>query len=114
ISPREQVDFLRRLVNRDLPVSADAIAKTMEIVERRDIDGGWRAWGKTGMAYPRQADGTFDYRRPWGWYAGWAQRGARTAVFARLLQDEKKQEPRTSLRARDGILADLPAILARD
>lgn len=114
ISPREQVDFLRRLVNRDLPVSADAMAKTMEIVERRDMTGDWDVQGKTGMAYPRKADGTFDYRRPWGWYVGWAQRGGRTVVFARLLQDERKQAPRTSLRARDGILADLPAILARD
>ena len=114
ISPREQVDFLRRLVKRELPVSAEAMAKAMEIVEEREMAGGWRAWGKTGMAYPRKADGAFDYRRPWGWYVGWARRDGRTVVFARLLQDERKQEPRTSLRARDGILAELPAILARD
>ena len=112
ISPREQVAFLRRLVNHELPVSSEAMDSAMEIVEGRDIADGWRAQGKTGMAYPRKADGNFDYARPWGWYVGWARRDDRTVVFARLLQDEKKQEPRTSLRARDGILAELPGILA--
>lgn len=114
ISPREQVAFLAKLVNHELPVSADAMDAAVEIVERKDIADGWRVQGKTGMAYPRKADGNFDYARPWGWYVGWARRDDRTVVFARLLQDEKKEEPRTSLRARDGILAELPAILAKN
>ncbi|UNK39098.1 class D beta-lactamase [Shinella sp. H4-D48] len=114
ISPREQVAFLAKLVNHELPVSANAMDAAMEIVEGKDIAGGWHAQGKTGMAYPRKADGSFDYAKPWGWYVGWARRDDRTVVFARLLQDEKKEEPRTSLRARDGILAELPAILAKN
>ncbi|MGB3877719.1 MAG: class D beta-lactamase [Shinella zoogloeoides] len=112
ISSREQVEFLKKLVNHELPVSAEAMDAAMEIVEGRDIADGWRAQGKTGMAYPRKTDGNFDYARPWGWYVGWARREDRTVVFARLMQDEKKQEPRTSLRARDGILEELPGILA--
>ena len=112
ISPREQVEFLKKLVNHDLPVSAEAMDAAMEITEGRDIADGWQAQGKTGMAYPRKADGSFDYARPWGWYVGWARRDDRTVVFARLVQDEKKQEPRVSLRARDSILKELPAILA--
>ena len=114
ISPREQVEFLKKLVNHELPVSAEAMDLAMEITERRELADGWQAQGKTGMAYPRKADGNFDYARPWGWYVGWARRDDRTVVFARLLQDEKKQEPRTSLRARDGILKELPDILATD
>ncbi len=114
ISPREQIAFLRKLVNHDLPVSSDAMDAAMKIVEGREIGDGWHAQGKTGMAYPRQADGTFNYNTPWGWYVGWASRGEQTVVFARLVQDEKKQEPRTSLRARDSILAELPGILATE
>jgi beta-lactamase class D len=112
ISPREQVAFLRKLVTHELPVAADAMDRAMQIIERRDIADGWGVQGKTGMAYPRQADGSFDYARPWGWYVGWARREGRTVVFARLVQDEKKLEPRTSLRARDSILKELPGILA--
>ena len=114
ISPREQVGFLRKLVNRELPVSAEAMDAAMEIVEGRDIADGWRAQGKTGMAYSQKPDGTRNYGRPWGWYVGWATRDDRTVVFARLMQDETKQETRVSLRARDGILAELPGILARN
>ena len=112
ISPREQVAFLRKLVNHELPASAEAMDSAMGIVEGRDIADGWRAQGKTGMAYPRKADGKFDYASPWGWYVGWAHRDDRTVVFARLMQDEKKQESSPSLRARDGILEELPGILA--
>ena len=112
ISPREQVAFLKKLVNHELPVSAGAMDRAMDILERRDLADGWRAQGKTGMAYPRKADGNFDYARPWGWYVGWVRRDDRTVVFARLIQDEKKQEPRTSLRAQDSILKDLPGLLA--
>jgi beta-lactamase class D len=114
ISPREQVEFLKKLVNHELPVASDAMDRAMEIVERRDIEDGWGVQGKTGMAYSRKADGTPEYGRPYGWYIGWARRDERTVVFARLIQDEKKQEPRTSLRARDSILKELPGILATD
>lgn len=114
ISPREQIEFLKKLVNHELPVSAEAMDAAMAIIERRDIADDWGVQGKTGMAYPRKADGNFDYNKPWGWYVGWARREERTVVFARLVQDEKKQEPRTSLRARDSILQELPGILATD
>lgn len=112
ISPSEQVTFLKKLVNHELPVSTDAMDAAMEIVEGRDIADGWRAQGKTGMAYSQKPDGTRNYSRPWGWYVGWARRDDRTVVFVRLIQDEKKQEPRASLRARDSILDELPGILA--
>ena len=113
ISPREQAAFLRALVLDSLPVRLDAMRHAREIIEHYSV-GDWVIRGKTGTAYPRRADRSFDYARGWGWYVGWARRDGRTVVFARLLQDERKQEPRTSLRARDGILAELPAILARD
>ena len=61
---------------------------------------------KSRTGSPRKADGKFDYDRAWGWYVDWARRDERTVVFARLVQDEKKQEPRTSLRARDSILEE--------
>ena len=112
ISPREQVEFLKRLVNHELPVAGEAMDSAMAILERRDIADGWGVQGKTGMAYPRKKGGDFDYARPWGWYVGWASRDERTVVFARLVQDKRRQEPRASLRARDSILEELPGILA--
>lgn len=109
ISPAEQVVFLGNLVERRLPVSPDAIEKTESIVESQTA-AGWTLSGKTGSAYPRKADGSFDRARAWGWYVGWARRGGRTLVFARLDQDETRQSVSGGLRARDALLAEWDAL----
>lgn len=106
ISPREQVGFLSRLLNRELPVSKAAVERTIAIVENRDLPGGWRVSGKTGGAYPRNADGSFARNRGWGWYVGWARRGDTALVFARLAQDERRHRGSPGHRARDAFLAD--------
>lgn len=105
ISPTEQVSFLRNLINGTLPVSGNAAARTIEIVENWQSEGGWTTSGKTGSAYPRQADGTFDRAAGWGWFVGWAQKGDRTLVFARLNQDERRERVSGGLRARDDLIA---------
>lgn len=110
ISPREQVDFLARLLTRELPVSKAAIERTIEIVEGRPMPDGWQVSGKTGGAYPRNADGSFNRARGWGWYVGWARKDAITVVFARLTQDERRQQGSPGLRARDAFLADWPRL----
>lgn len=111
ISPIEQVAFLRRLVNRQLPVTAHAFDMVGRIVETRPAAGGFTAHGKTGMAYPRKANGEFDEARAYGWYVGWATRGSQTVVFARLDQDSRHETTSASFRARDSFLAELPSLL---
>ena len=106
ISPNEQVAFLARLVNRTLPVSRDAMDLTASIMEPRALAGGWTAHGKTGGAYPRRADGSFDRTRGWGWFVGWAERDGRRVVFARLDQDESASKGSPGLRTRDAFIAD--------
>jgi beta-lactamase class D len=110
ISPLEQIAFLRRLYRRELPVSADAHAMTDRIVEATRLPSGWIVHGKTGSAYPRQADGTFDRARGWGWFVGWATRGDSALVFARLNQDEKRVAGPAGIRARDAFLAEFSAL----
>lgn len=113
ISPLEQVAFLKRLVKRQLPISARATDMTLAVVEKTTLPGRLVVSGKTGMAYPRQADGSLDESRPWGWFVGWTTHGDRTYVFARLMQDEKKTRGSTGVRCREALLAELPGILAR-
>lgn len=112
ISPREQVRFLTRMLAGDLPVSRDAIAKTMSIVEDFRSADGSTVRGKTGSAYPRKADGSFDRTRGWGWFVGWTEYDGRMMVFARLAQDDKRHSVSGGLRARDSFLQDFPAIAA--
>lgn len=111
ISPLEQVAFLRKLVNRQLPVSAGAYERTARITAAGKLPNGWELHGKTGSGFPAKAGGGLDTRHAYGWYVGWAIKGERTLIFARLLQDEKREETRAGLRARDDLTAQLPAIL---
>ncbi len=107
VSPYEQVVFLRRLVNHELPVSAQAIAKAEDVVEVSPAaaGGGWQVHGKTDTAYPHDGSGVSDKAHAYGWYVGWATKGARTLLVARLDQDERADPVPTGLRTRAALLA---------
>jgi beta-lactamase class D len=109
ISAVEQVAFVRRMVQRQLPVSRSAIDRTMAIMPVAS-SGGWRINGKTGTGFQQRADGTSDSDRQVGWFVGWAQREGRTLVFARVIEDERREDVRAGLRARDALVADWPAL----
>jgi beta-lactamase class D len=112
IAPVEQVAFLRNLVNRTLPASPQAMEMSLAIVERWATPGGWTVAGKTGSAYPRLADGTLDRTRGWGWFVGWAEREGEVLVFARLNQDERREDVSGGPRARDQLLAQWDEVAA--
>ncbi|MEG0882146.1 MAG: class D beta-lactamase [Janthinobacterium sp.] len=110
ISPLEQLGFLRKLVNDQLPVSKQAMEQTRRLTRLADVDG-WQVHGKTGAAFPRKADGSWDEARGYGWFVGWASKGERTIVFARLVQDEQKGAQSAGLRTREAMLKELPSLL---
>jgi beta-lactamase class D len=56
-------------------------------------------------------NGTHDEEQACGWFVGWAIKEGRTVLFARLIQDEKKESLRAGLRARTDFLAEAPALL---
>jgi beta-lactamase class D len=109
ISPEEQVAFLRKLVNRTLPVAPGVFEKVYEAVETTPLPNGMIVHGKTGSAFPRQADGSFDRTHPYGWFVGWAEQEGRTIIFARLDQAEKKGAG-GGKRVRERLLKELPAL----
>ncbi|WP_377705797.1 class D beta-lactamase [Pseudoduganella sp. UC29_71] len=111
ISPLEQAAFLRKVVRRELPLSAQAYAMTARIMPRRTLANGWEVFGKTGTASAVLPDGGDDDTRQYGWYVGWASKGQRTVVFARLVLDAKQDDAMGGPRARAALLRDLPARL---
>jgi beta-lactamase class D len=108
ISPLEQVSFLERVVNRQLSLRARAYDMTSQITR---LPHGWDIHGKTGTGFPPAPDGTDDTAHGYGWFVGWATKGPQTVVFARLVQDEKKEPGAAGLRARATFLNELPALL---
>ncbi|MDP9602811.1 UNVERIFIED_ORG: beta-lactamase class D [Variovorax paradoxus] len=108
ISAEEQLAFMRRIVRRQLPVSAHAFDMTALIASYGAPVDGWAVHGKTGTGSPG-SDNRYDASRAYGWYVGWATKGERRLVFARLIQDEQALKPNAGLRARDELLQLLQA-----
>jgi beta-lactamase class D len=72
ISPREQVEFLEKLLAHELDLSLDAQEKTREIMAWEEEWDGWKLYGKTGG----------DNK----WFIGWIEKeGAQPIVFAQYL-----------------------------
>ena len=107
ISPHEQVDFLRRMIGGQLPVSADAVEKTAAITDYGTKGDGWHVHGKTGAGLPRGSDGELLRGQPFGWFVGWAEKDGREVVFARLIRDGERQKTAPGFRARDGVIEAL-------
>lgn len=113
ISPLEQIAFLEKLVNRQLPVDAHAYDMTSQITEVAQLSDGWDVHGKPGSGFPHNADGTIDEAHGYGWFVGWATKGTRTVVFARLVQEDKVMRGTAGVRARDAFMKELPGLLER-
>jgi beta-lactamase class D len=111
ISALEQVAFLEKLVNRQLPVSAKAYAMTARITALGSLPTGWEVHGKTGTGFRLKIDGTVDTTRQVGWFVGWAAKGTRQVVFARCVQDDTPQPDRAGLRVRSRFMQELPELL---
>lgn len=110
ISPDEQARFLRRLLDRALPVSERAQATTAAILPQFSADDGWTVWGKTGSGPQRNADGTTDRNRPQGWFVGWAERNGGRVVFARMEVGDRASDTPGGMAARAALLAALPGM----
>lgn len=111
ISPLEQIGFLRRIVKRELPVSAHAYDMTASILDLGMISGGWHLFGKTGTGSPGD-NGVYDRSRAYGWFVGWVQKGERRLVFVHLIQDAQATAPNAGIRARDQLIEELPVLAA--
>jgi beta-lactamase class D/beta-lactamase regulating signal transducer with metallopeptidase domain len=110
ISPVEQVAFLSSMLNRRLPLSEQAYEMTARLTELDALPNGWKVHGKTGTAAPVLANGRDDEKHRYGWFVGWATKGSRTVVFARLVLEDR-QHAAAGTRTRQAFLRDLPAQL---
>jgi len=112
ISAEEQIAFLYKMRKRQFPLRPKAYDLTFSIVPTYPLAEGWTAHGKSGSGWQRGPDGAIDRNRQQGWFIGWASKGARTVLFARLILDETKIEPYGGARAREGLIQDLPRLVS--
>ncbi len=107
VSPVEQTAFLRRLLAGKMPVSAQAHEMTRAIIPTFQADG-WTVQGKTGTTGIGSV-GTD--KRSLGWFVGWAEKGGRQIVFARLVVDTKRTDMPKGLATRAAFLKELPGLI---
>lgn len=110
ISPIEQVGFLRSIVSRKLPLSAEAYDMTSAVLPAFQA-GDWRVQGKTGSGWLSNKAGKVDANHPFGWFVGWAEKNGRKLVFARLVVDDDRANSRMGLKVRAAFLEQLPSLV---
>ena len=102
ISAREQVHFLRRLVQLELPVATDTLQKSKGIM-RAETGDNWALYAKTGWGLDESGPDI-------GWYVGWVENeDTGTYVFALnldVLSDDDLAKRKTTARA---VLTELGA-----
>lgn len=116
VSPGEQIAFLRKLINNELPVSAQAQAFTREILFLGILpnETDWKMYGKTGSGWQRGPDGVLNPDRQFGWFIGWAVKDDRQLIFTYLIKDEDKNPEFAGPRAREGLTMALEDFLSSE
>ena len=111
ISPREQAEFLRKLVRRELGLKPQAYAMTATLLRLPALSNGWEVYSKTGTALLVPPDGAANPDLSYGWFVGWASREGRTIVFARMVLDKRQEHGATGPLLKQAFLRELPARL---
>lgn len=87
ISPKEQVDFLQKMIQGLLPISSKAIRMTRAILFKEELSEGWKLFGKTGWS---GSDITKDGKTlEHSWFVGWIEKDQNFYPFAYLIRDNK-------------------------
>ncbi len=87
ISPREQVEFIQKMVLGKLPIAPSAIQMTKTILFKEESSDGWKLFGKTGWS---GSDITKDgHTLQHGWFVGWIEKGDQFFPFAYLIREQK-------------------------
>lgn len=100
ISSIEQIEFLEKLLDGQLPISQHANEMTRNILFVEEIQNGWKLYGKTGSGVLLSADRTQKLDIQHGWFIGWIEKADKRIIFSKHITDDKKEETFASLRAK--------------
>jgi len=75
ISPKEQVNFIQKLVCGQLPISHQAIQMTKLLLFKEELPEGWKLYGRTGH----------------GWFIGWIEKDPNFFPFAYHIREQEQR-----------------------
>lgn len=106
ISPWEQIAFIEKIINEDLPVTQASYKNTEKIMFIQEMAGGWKLYGKTGNGALFDDEGNkTDLQQ--GWFVGYIAKDNRKIAFVSHLSDQDKMSSFASFRARNEALIKL-------
>jgi beta-lactamase class D len=86
VSPKEQVNFIHKMLRGNLLVSSNAIKTTKKLLFLEELSDGWSLFGKTGWGSIRDEN---DKKLEVAWFVGWVEKDQIFFPFAYNIQDEK-------------------------
>lgn len=86
ISPREQVQFIQRMLQKMLPVSNHAVEMTKKILFIEELSNGWSLFGKSGWG---GSTTKLDDKGEIGWFVGWIEKDNTFLPFAYNIRADK-------------------------
>lgn len=105
ISPKEQVEFIQKMVLGALPISVYSFEMTKTILFKEKLQEGWELYGKTGLGTDVLEGGESERVR---WFIGWIEKDKNFFPFAYLMRakevDVKKAIPRVKHLLKDSIV----------
>lgn len=90
ISPAEQVELLRKMIQEDLEMNPRSIQLTKSLLFLKELKGGWKLFGKRGLWASSECI---------GWFVGWIEKGNNCFLFAYSIEGKeiecRQMTPRT-------------------
>jgi len=86
ISPKEQVDFIQKMVRGQFQISPSSIQMTKGLIFKEELPERWKLFGKTGWgASDIEEDGALEH----SWFVGWIEKDNNFYPFAYLIREKK-------------------------
>jgi beta-lactamase class D len=105
ISPKEQVEFIQKIVLGALPISYHSFEMTKTILFKEKLPADWELYGKTGLGTDVLEDGKSERVR---WFVGWIEKDKDFFPFAYQMRakevDVNEAIPRVKLLLKDSIV----------
>jgi len=98
ISPKEQVEFIQKLVQGNLLVSGHALQMTKQLLFKEEMSSGWKLFGKTGFGSSLDEQ---DKKLKVRWFVGWVERDKIFFPFAYLQQEYEIDTSKTAQRVKN-------------
>lgn len=114
ISPREQLSFLFKFLERGYGITEKIYQKVKNIIPQEELINGWKLYGKTGTSYFWNEDRTWDTTKQMGWYIGWIEKYRQKYVFAYAIEEmETNPTLPAGLAAKQRLIKKLKAFIKK-